>query len=279
MQQLNDLVDQRFPRKIQIAEDLQRNEWLTRPTRGGGAGFDAQWDVFVHAVREALTRPDDADRSMAAVRDAIAARYNGNPFQRVIYTESHDEVANGKKRLPDTIDPANPTSVFARKRSILGAALVFTAPGIPMLFQGQEFLEDEWFRDTDPLDWTRAERFADVLAVYRSLAALRRNLAGTTRGLLGPNVNVFHVNDRDKAIAFHRWQAGGPGDDVVVIANFANRPYAAYRVGFPRAGPWKVRLDTDGAARDVEATAGARDGLAFQGDVALGAYAAVVLSQ
>jgi 1,4-alpha-glucan branching enzyme len=30
---------------------------------------------------------------------------------------------------------------YARKRSTLAAAMVFTAPGIPMLFQGQEFLE------------------------------------------------------------------------------------------------------------------------------------------
>jgi 1,4-alpha-glucan branching enzyme len=30
---------------------------------------------------------------------------------------------------------------YARKRSTLAAAMVFTAPGIPMLCQGQEFLE------------------------------------------------------------------------------------------------------------------------------------------
>ena len=28
--------------------------------------------------------------------------------------------------------------------------MVFTAPGIPVLFQGQEFLAGEWFRDTVP---------------------------------------------------------------------------------------------------------------------------------
>ncbi len=38
--------------------------------------------------------------------------------------------------------------------------MVLTAPGIPMLFQGQEFLEDGWFQDHIPLDWEKDERFS-----------------------------------------------------------------------------------------------------------------------
>ena len=29
-----------------------------------------------------------------------------------------------------------------------------------MIFQGQELLEDEWFRDTDPIDWSKLKRYA-----------------------------------------------------------------------------------------------------------------------
>ena len=78
---------------------------------------------------------------------------NGAAVQRVIYTESHDEVANGHARVPEEIWPGNAGSWFSRKRSTLGAALVLSAPGIPMIFQGQEFLEDKYFRDVAPLDW------------------------------------------------------------------------------------------------------------------------------
>ncbi len=35
--------------------------------------------------------------------------------------------------------PGKADSWYAKKRSTLGAALVLTAPGIPMLFMGQEF--------------------------------------------------------------------------------------------------------------------------------------------
>jgi 1,4-alpha-glucan branching enzyme len=41
--------------------------------------------------------------------------------------------------------------------------MVFTAPGIPMLFQGQEFLEGEWFRDTVPLDWDQSVEFKGIV--------------------------------------------------------------------------------------------------------------------
>lgn len=98
--------------------------------------------VFVHPVRRELTASPDSDRNMAELRDAITHRYGADALDRVIYTESHDEVANGHRRLPEEISPANADDWYARKRSTLGAALVFTAPGIPMVFQGQELLED-----------------------------------------------------------------------------------------------------------------------------------------
>jgi 1,4-alpha-glucan branching enzyme len=169
MQWVNRDVSARWPWKISIAEDLQDNPWLTRDPDAGGAGFDAQWAAnFVHPVRKALITPRDDEREISAVREAILGRYDGNAFTRVIYTESHDEVANGRARLPHDIAPNDPGGWFARKRSTLGAVLIFTCPGIPMLFQGQEFLEDEWFRDTDPLDWSKKERFAGIFRMYHT---------------------------------------------------------------------------------------------------------------
>jgi len=48
----------------------------------------------------------------------------------------------------------------------------------------------------------------------------------------------------DAVIAFHRWENGGPGDDVVIVANFGNRGYGSYTLGFPRAGNWRVRFNS-----------------------------------
>lgn len=290
MRQINREINARQPWKISIAEDLRNNESITKDPDAGGAGFDAQWDAaFVHPIRSAIISPDDKARDMYAVRDAITHRYNTDSFERVIYTESHDEVANGKARVPSEIWSENPGSYFSKKRSTLGAALVFTSPGIPMIFQGQEFLEDEWFRDTDPIDWTKKETYSGILNMYRDLIRLRRNWYNTTRGLRGEHVNVHHVNNNDKVIAFHRWENGGPTDDVIVVVNMANRGYDSYTIGFPRQGLWKVRFNSDWNgyssdfgnhfSNDTFANKGAKDSMAYNSNVGIGPYTVIILSQ
>jgi 1,4-alpha-glucan branching enzyme len=278
------------PWKITVAEDLQNNEWITKDTGSGGAGFGSQWDAgFVHPIRNAIIAADDAARDMSAVKDALYHGYNGDAVRRVIYTESHDEVANGHSRVPEEIWPGNAGSRFSRKRSTLGAALVLTVPGIPMIFQGQEFLEDKYFRDTVPLDWAKLKTYAGIQALYRDLIRLRRNWFNQTRGLRGQHLNVHHVNNTDKLIGYHRWENGGPGDDVVVVANFADRSYDSYTLGFPRAGQWRVRFNSDWqgysadfgnqSGNDTVAGDGPADKMPFQANVGLGPYSVLILSQ
>ena len=165
MQWINSEIQNRQPWKITIAEDLQDNPWLTKTPGQGGAGFGAQWgSTFVFKLREIMCTINDSDRDMAGLRDIIAQSYNGDAFQRVIYTESHDEVAatNGKERVPQQISPDNADGYYAQKRSTLGAAIAFTAPGIPMIFMGQEFLESGSWSDGAQLDWSKKDRLAGI---------------------------------------------------------------------------------------------------------------------
>jgi 1,4-alpha-glucan branching enzyme len=293
MQWINSEIRNRQPWKISIAEDMQDNDYLTRDVGSGGAGFGSQWGAgFMHSVRDAIVREDDSARNMYTLHDFVSQRFNANAFQRVLYTESHDEVAQsaGQKRVPELIWPGNADSFFSQKRSTLGAALVFTAPGIPMIFMGQEFLEWGSWSDANQLDWSKVDRFSGILNLYRDLIHLRRNWFTTTRGLKGHEINVYHVNNGDKVLAFHRWDRGGPRDDVIVVANFANRAYDSYRIGLPRGGAWRVRFNgdwggyspvfTDHASHDLSAVSGGNsDNMPFGGDVSIGPYTAVILSQ
>jgi 1,4-alpha-glucan branching enzyme len=121
------------------------------------------------------------------------------------------------------------------------------------------------------------------------LIRLRRNWFNSTRGLCGHSVNVHHVNNTDKVIAYHRWDAGGPGDDVIVLANFADRAYDSYRFGLPRGGTWRVRFNgdwngyspafTNHSSFDLAAADQGADGMAFAGTIGLGPYTALILSQ
>ena len=290
MQWINEEIKRSRPGAFTIAEDLQNNAFLTKTQEDGGAGFNAQWTApFVHAVRTALIGAEDTSRDMGAVRDAILHRYYLNAFERVIYTESHDEVSNGKARVPEEVDPGKASSWVAKKKSALGAVLVFTAPGIPMIFQGQEFLEDDWFHDQDPIDWTKKDRFAGILKLYRDLISLRLNPGGQTKGLTGQEVDVYHVNNDDKIIAYHRWESGGPRDSVVIVANFSAHSHEDYSIGLPAKGPWIVRFNSDRryygqefgdfGNSSVHAEATGKDGLPARGNINVAAYSALILSQ
>jgi 1,4-alpha-glucan branching enzyme len=290
MQWINVEIQQLFPGKISIGESMRNNSWVTKDVGAGGAGFNTQWDAeFVHPIRQAVILLDDKLRDAGEVGKAIEHRYDEDAFKRVIYTESHDEIANGRARVPEEIWPGKVDSWFSKKRSTLGAAIVLTSPGIPMIFQGQELLEDRWFQDKDPIDWSRVEGENGILSMYRDLIALRRNRSGVTRGLCGQNIRIYHVNNEAKVIVFHRWDEQGPTDSVVVVVNMTNQNRDGYVIGFPRAGLWKTRFNSDSynygpnfanhPTADVEAREEESDGLPCSGEIGIGPYTVVIFSQ
>ena len=288
MRWINLSVREQFPGRITIAEDMHQDPMVSQ-AGVGGAAFHAQWDsAFVHPVREAVIAEQDEWRSMASIAEAVTTCYNDDAFQRVIYTESHDEVANGQARVPYEIDEGDATGWYAQKRSTLGAALALTSPGIPMLFQGQEFLQGGWFRDDVPLDWEQDSEFRGVVRLYRDLIRLRRNLDGTTRGLTGHHVNVFHADEESNVFAFHRWADGGHDDDTVVVVNLSANPYEHYRIGMPHQGRWGLRLNSDSraysqdfgdaAAYDLDAWDEDADGLEAHVSLSIAPYTVLVYS-
>ncbi len=291
LQEINSDVDLAQPWKLTIAEDLRGDASITSPVSSGGSGFGSQWDIdFLWGVRQTVEFTLDDQRDMNLIATQVRRRLGATASTRVIFTESHDADGNGRTRLPTEIDPSQSDSWWSKKRSTLAAALVFTVPGIPMIFQGQEFLEQDPFLQTiPPLDWSNATKYEGILLLYRDLIRLRRDWYDTTRGLRGDGLNVFHVNNTDKLIAYHRWSEGGPLDDVVVVLNFANRGYSSYTIGLPRGGRWRVRFNSDWVGYDpsfgnwpayeTETGYGAGDGLPAVADIGIGPYTALILSQ
>ncbi|MDB4995487.1 MAG: 1,4-alpha-glucan-branching protein [Myxococcaceae bacterium] len=265
-----------------VAEDLKGWDALTKAESKGGFGFDAQWDGFGYDVPSQLVTQSDDARSMPAIESALRGSYDGDPFARLLFTENHDTVGNGSSRLPNRIDPANPTSVAARKRSMLGAVLLLTSPGVPMLFMGQESLATGTFGSPPTALAAPTPAGLKVNAFYKDMIALRRTLGG----LADTQVEVIQRNDTEKVIAFRRH--GASGEDVLVVVNMKNKAYAQYDVGVPTAGPWKVRLNTeraaygddlvDGQTGTITAVPGAKDGKPFKLPLQLGAYSAIVLT-
>lgn len=250
-----------------------------------GMGFDGEWDHgFAANLINQVTQANDADRNMNALGSAMG----GSSLFNVLFAETHDLVGDlngaGNQRLPKRIDSSNPASYWARKRSMLAAAVLMTTPGIPMLFMGQEMLEAEQFSDSNPLDWTHATTFPGVVNFYRDLIHLRRNLDNVSLGLTGPNLNM-HVQRNDapwKLLAFHRWGAGAD-DQVMVVMNFTANSIPSYVFsGWPADGTWYVNLNSDWmtygsdfgnqGSSVVTVTGGS-------GEVAVGPYSVLILSR
>ena len=74
----------------------------------------------------------------------------------------------------------------------------------------------------------------------QELIALRRRQPA----LRGEWINVFHVNDEARVIAFHRW-LDGIGRDVVVVATLSETTHYDYTLGMPRGGIWFEVFNSD----------------------------------
>ncbi|ACA15655.1 glycoside hydrolase family 13 domain protein [Methylobacterium sp. 4-46] len=248
------------PSAVQVAEYWAPDQAAcVRPAAEGGAGFDLVWHAGLReSVRQALAQAAggrDADVNLDPVAQALAA-WNGLPqrWRAVQMLENHDvllvahEAKDRRPRVPAAADPSNARSWYARSRSRVATGLLLTGPGIPLLFMGQEFLEDKLWSDSpdDPdhriwWDGLRQDRaMADFLRFTRELIGLRRAQPALTRG----EINVFHVHNLNRVIAYHRWLPG-QGRDVVVAASLAEATRHGYALGFPRGGTWREAFNSD----------------------------------
>lgn len=146
-----------------IAESDLNNPRLVQNFNIGGYGFDATWnDDFHHALHAALTgerngyyedfgETADIGKSLKAVyvydgkysryRKAIHGRAaehcDGNNF--VCYIQNHDQVGN--RAMGERI-----SHLVSMEKAKIGAAMVLTAPFVPMIFQGEEFAASSPFQ-------------------------------------------------------------------------------------------------------------------------------------
>ncbi len=257
LQNMTGTLRSRKPAAPLIAEYWADQSAVLRSRSDAGAGFDAVVDSNLRqALRGALGQAvvgRDARVDLDAVGRELYPKHGG-AWRSVHHLENQDVVrvnndSDRQPRIPALADGSNPRSWYARSRSRWANGLLLTAPGSPMLFMGQEFLEDKYWSDSpdfyranliwwDGLNSDRAMR--DHLRFVRELIALRRRLPA----LQADPLNVYHVHNDNRVIAFHRWVAG-MGADVVVVANLREETWWGYDLGFPRGGRWQEVFNSD----------------------------------
>src|SRR4029077_796425 len=114
--------------------------------------------------------------------------------------------------------------------------------------------------------------------------ALRRRLPALRRG----EINIFHVHNGNRVIAFHRW-IESVGEDVVVVASLSETTQYGYWIGFPRKGVWSEAFNSDvydnwvnplvaGNGGRIVAESGAMHGLPTSAEITIPANAVLVFA-
>jgi len=222
-----------------------------------GLGFDAAWS---DRLRNEIWRVVSAASvgagevlGLGGLAMSLAFRPNDLPdfWRAVTCIENHDEVQVGRNpRIPFRADSSDRRSWYARSRSRVANAILLTAPGIPMLFMGQEMLEDkQWdaggsnlvfFDGLDPVNGQRVMQ--DFYRFMQELVALRKRHPT----LRGEHCRVTVARDNDRVLVMHRWLEG-VGRDIIVVVSFNERTFNEpnYQFGFPQSGRWLEVFNSD----------------------------------
>jgi 1,4-alpha-glucan branching enzyme len=288
-QDLTSTVHAQRPETVHHAEYWDVNPFIVAPPPVG-AGFDTTLtDGLRIAIRDVIgnaSAPDERPLNMTGLAKSLWPEGFHEPWRFVQGPENHDIVYRGREqRIARLGDPDHPRSWFARSRARVATGLSLTAPGIPMLFMGQEFLEDKQWADdfvTHPellLHWSGLEQgdrqMIDHLRFTRELLQVRRRLPA----LRGEGFRAAHVHDQNRVLTFHRW-VEGQGHDLLVVVHLADFTRVGYRLGFPAGGDWREVFNSDAYENWINAGVAGNSGRVTAGPQPLHGFAysaAVVL--
>jgi 1,4-alpha-glucan branching enzyme len=292
------------PEAIQIAEYWNPDKWKAVAASPVGMGFDAALGDglrdSLRAVIQQATYGQSVPLSWNDVAGALYPPYGFPDAWRIVQCIENQDIvyadrppADWKPRVAALADPSDHRSWYARSRSRVATGVILTAPGIPMLFMGEEILEDKDWSDNPGADaskliwWdglTQDSNMSDFLQFCRGMIAVRKRYPA----LSGPNVRVFH-NYGNRVLGFHRWMEGS-GNDVIVVANLNEFNLYNYAIGLPWPGTWREVFNSDyfdrfpnpnvaGNGGSVDASGGAQDGFGCSTSLVLPANGLLILAR
>jgi 1,4-alpha-glucan branching enzyme len=244
VQELSAIMRQDFPDRLLIAEESTAWPGVTRPADEGGLGFQFKWNMgWMNDTLRYMSR-DPAFRSWHHDDMTFGLIYAFS--ERFILPLSHDEVVHGKHSILGRM-PGDDWQRFANMRAYLG--FMWSHPGKKLIFMGTEIAEPfEWNHDAE-VNWWLLDHaphrgmqrlVRDLNRLYVAEPALHRLDADPAgfRWIVG--------DDRGQSIFVYLRSAGGDDQKpLLAVCNLTPVPRYGYRVGVPRGGRWRERLNTD----------------------------------
>ncbi|MDB5412861.1 MAG: 1,4-alpha-glucan branching enzyme, partial [Rubritepida sp.] len=243
LRELSEMIAERCPGKLLIAEESTSFPGVTRKARDGGLGFDFKWNMgWMH------------DTLSYMERDPIYRQYQhgGMTFglvyafsEKFMLPISHDEVVHGKGSLLNKM-PGDEWQKLANLRAYL--SFMWTQPGKKLLFMGCEFAQPrEWNHDRS-LDWHLLDdpRHLGMQSMVRDLNELYSGMPAL-HALDCEAAGFRWVVLDDAQNSVFAWLRLGPDGSkpALVVCNFTPQMRQNYRLGVPSGGAWREVFNSD----------------------------------
>ncbi|TWT48663.1 1,4-alpha-glucan branching protein GlgB [Botrimarina hoheduenensis] len=231
LKRFNEVVHERHPGAMTIAEESTAWGGVSRPTYVGGLGFTLKWnmgwmnDTLRYIRHDPIHRGYHHDELTFSLIYAFTENFC-LPF-------SHDEVVHGKGSMLDQM-PGDMWQKFANLRLLYG--YMWSHPGKKLLFMGGDF--GQWS------EWNCNESLQWHLLQYPSHQGLQNYVAHLNH-LYRSEPALYEVdfdaagfewvdchNHADSVLAYLR-RAKDSEDYVVAVSNFTPVPRHGYKLGVP----------------------------------------------
>ncbi|WP_188204043.1 1,4-alpha-glucan branching protein GlgB [Desemzia incerta] len=243
IQKLNNIVFERHPDTLMIAEESTAWEKVTGSIDEGGLGFNYKWNMgwMNDTLRFFEMDPIHRKNHFNLLTFSFMYMFNENyllPF-------SHDEVVHGKKSLMHKM-PGDRYNQFAGLRVLEAYRMVH--PGKKLGFMGNEFgqflewkFDDslEWENLTDPMNQKHLDFTRTLNQFYKEHRALWE-LDHDPRG-----IQILDADNAEESIMTFIRKGKKPRDFLIVICNFVPIERHNYRVGVPFEGQYEEILNTE----------------------------------
>ena len=248
LQETNATVHRTHPGVITIAEESTAWPGVTAQTAADGLGFSLKWNMgWMNDTLEYFSL------------DPIHRYYHHNEItfslvyafsERYVLPFSHDEVVHGKGSLWQRM-PGDDWNKAAGLRAMFG--YMFSHPGKQLMFMGCEWGQTTEWDEAHSINWDNIsdgwghefhrgiQRLVrDLNFVYRDTPALFSQ-DNTPLGFQW----VKGDDNEHNVLAYVRW--GVDGSPLLAVVNLSGTSHLDYRLGLPRAGEWKLLINTDDA--------------------------------
>ena len=256
---------------ILMAEDHSDWDRVTASPDVGGLGFDAAWysQFYHHLIGDTQqgtqyaklipTAGYGTDEPLAM--DYFAGALAVSAEHKVVYHESHDEAGNSyyenagnrvesRRTIVSAANSAaliGETRRYAEARSRFACGMTMLSAGTPMFMMGEEIGAQQPYRYGDFMQHREnllGERQTNgqrLFRFYQDIIQLRLSHPG----LRSHFIDIIHVHNANRVIAFRRWDAT---EELLVVASLNNHPFGTgYTLENPRLrnNVWREIFNSD----------------------------------